>query len=60
MPQCRWGELSGYGDLTGRRCSRWRQPTDGLAADIALMRNGDDPRLDSVMTQRPRSPILAA
>ena len=60
MPRCRSGKLSGYGDLTGRRWLRWRQPVDGSTADIALMRDGDDARLDSVMTRRPRSPILAA
>ena len=60
MPRCRSGKLSGYGDWTCRRWARWRRPAAESAADIAAMGDGDDPRLDSVMMQRPRSPVLAA
>ena len=50
MPRWCSGKLSGYGDLIGRRWSRWRRPAAGLAQDIAPRRDGDDRRLDSVMT----------
>ena len=60
MPRCRSGKLSGYGDWTGRRWARWRRRVAESAADIASMREGDDARLDSGMTRRPRKHVLAA
>ena len=60
MPRFRSGELSGYGDWTGLRRARWRQPVAESAVGIGPMRVGDDPRRDSVMMQSPRCPVLAA
>jgi len=37
----------GYGDLSGRLWSRWRQPAAGSAADRAVMRDGDGRRRDA-------------
>ena len=51
MPRCRSGKLSGYGDLRARRRARWRHPGDESADDIAPMRDGDDARPVSGMTQ---------
>ena len=53
MPRYGSGELIGYGDLTGRSWARWRQLVDELTDDIAPMRDGDDARTASGMTQRP-------
>jgi hypothetical protein len=59
-PDVRSVELSRYGDSMGRRWARWRHPVDELADDIARMWDGDAPRWNSVMTQRPRRHALAA
>jgi hypothetical protein len=60
VPRCRSGKLSGYGDWTCRRRARWCRPVAESVADMVAMGDGDAPRLDSVMMQRPRSPVLAA
>ena len=59
MPRCRSGKLRRYGDLTDRIRMRWRQLVDEAADDIAAMRDGDDARLASEMTRRPRKHVRA-